>query len=94
MLLGDTVPFVPEKDHGALSGGFQARERDRTLGEFDGDDLPAVGALLLDPAVLACADPVDARMAAVPEGVAVGERLAVVRRVRDGDAGADGVARA
>ena len=35
----------------------------------------------LDPAVLTCADPVDARMAAVPEGVAVGERLAVVRLV-------------
>jgi hypothetical protein len=33
-------------------------------------------------------------MAAVPEGVAMGARRAVVLRVRDGNARADGVARA
>jgi hypothetical protein len=50
MFVRNAVPFMAEQDDGALLGGLQARERYRTFGKFDGDDLPAVGPLLLGTA--------------------------------------------
>jgi len=44
---------VPEQHHGPLSRRLEAGQGDRAVGQLDGEDLPAVGALLLDPALLA-----------------------------------------
>src|SRR5262245_2097627 len=86
LVLRDAVPFVSEQYDGAPPRGLQPWQRDRAVSELDGDDPPAVGALLLDPALLARAHPVDARPAIAPERVAARERLAVVLGVGDGDA--------
>lgn len=88
----DAVPFVAEQDHGAPAGGLQARQGYRALGKFDGDDLPAVGTLLLDPAFPVGTDPVHARASSRPERVAVRQRRSVMRAVGDRYACADRVA--
>lgn len=92
MLVGDAVPLVTEQHHRALFRGFEARKRDRSFGELDGDDLPAGLSLLGNPAVLVDGDPVDARAPSWSERVAVLERGPVVRCVRDRDARPDGIA--
>jgi hypothetical protein len=68
------------------------RQRRGAVGELDGDDPPAGGALLLDPVRPALTNPMDARTPRGSQRVPDGERVVVVVGVRDGDAGADGVA--
>jgi hypothetical protein len=80
LLLRDTMPLVAEQDHGAPPRGLEPRQRDRAFRDLDLDDLQSVRALLLDPALLARPHPVNARVAARPERVAVCERLAVSAR--------------
>jgi len=92
MLLGDAVPLMPEQNDGALSRWLEAWQRDGSVSELDGKDLPAALSLLFDPAVLAGSDPMDARPAVRAERVAVRERGPVVVRVWDRDARADGIA--
>lgn len=92
MLLGDAVPFVAEQYHGSPRGRLEARECNGALSEFDGHNLPPTSALLVDPAVLARADPVDARSSVWTECVAALERGPVMVGVGDGEAGADGIA--
>jgi hypothetical protein len=82
---------VTEQHERALARRLQPPDRDRALGELDGHDPPAGLALLLYPALPRRRHPVDARPAR--QRVALGQRLPVVRRVRHGHAGADGVAR-
>jgi hypothetical protein len=88
----DAVPFMAEQDHRAPRGGLQTRQSYRTFGKLDGDDLPTVISLPLDPAVFVGVDPVHARPSSWPERVAVLQRGSVVGGVRDRDAGADRVA--
>lgn len=83
---------MTEQHHRALFRGFEAKKRDRSFGELDYDDLPAGLSLLGDPPVLVDSDPVDARAPSWSERVAVLERGAVVRCVRDRDARPDGIA--
>jgi hypothetical protein len=93
VLSGDALGLVAEQHDGWLSGGRQTGKRDRVVGQFDGEDLPAGLALESDPAVLAGGDPVDAAALGETARVADGQRVAVVRGVGDCDARAGGVTR-
>lgn len=89
--VGYALVLVAEQQDGRPTRRRQPGERGGAIGEFDGDDALAGRTLLRDPALLARLGPVDA-WAASTEGVADLQRLLVVRRPRDGEAGADRIA--
>jgi hypothetical protein len=94
VLGGDALGLMAQQNHCRLSGGRQTGKRNRVVGQFDGDDLPAGLALKADPTVLAGGDPVDATAPRQTARVTDSQRLAVVRGVGDGDARAGCVTRA
>jgi hypothetical protein len=51
---------VTEQDDRSLPRRLKPRERHGAIGQLDRDDPPADGALLMDPAILADAHPMDA----------------------------------
>jgi hypothetical protein len=94
VLGGDALSLMAQQNHCRLSGGRQTGERNRVLGQFNGEDLPAGLALEANPTVLAGGDPMDAAAPRQPARVTDGQRLTVVRGVGDGDARTGCVTRA
>jgi hypothetical protein len=84
--------LVAEQHDRPAERRLDARQGGGALGEFDGRDSPAVGSLLFDPGVLTCVDPMDAAAPPKLPAVADAQALPVVRRIRERDAGTDGVA--
>ncbi len=86
-----SLVLVSQQHDRSLLRRLEQPERQGILRELDGDDAPARLAPTPNPALFAGVDPVDAWPSPRAERVTDGERLAVVRRVRKGDACPDRV---
>jgi hypothetical protein len=91
VLGGDALGLMAQQHDRWNGGGRQPVERDRVVGELNGEDLPSTLALETNPAVLAGSDPMNAAPPRELARVADGERVAVVLGVRNGHARAGGV---
>ena len=87
----DTRALLAENGNRASRRDAQVGEPDRLVRQLDGDDLRAAQALIRQPAADVAAHPVHTGRST--QGVAAGQRLADPRPPRDGETGADRVAR-
>jgi hypothetical protein len=69
---------VTEENDSSLPRGLQPRERYGAVRQLHRDDLPAIGALAIDPTILAYLQPVDARLPVGTQCVTVREGVSVV----------------
>ena len=89
-VIGHSMMFVPEEDHGSSTRRFEARERHRVVRELNRDDCTSQVLLIGDPAQLRTMHPMNVRSTA--QCVTPVESPAIMRRIGNCHARARGVA--